>query len=499
MDVLERHLETLLPFLSHPVVLNLRAVDLHFSQSPLLPFPLVFDLSQNDFARLVERLLPDGPLQVETQTARIYPYGKVAAHSIGYAAPAANAVDCTPREKSVRTFSERATTGRSGVEEALDKLLRGSNGEKILLVDPSGLRRKILKTREPIKGQDVTLSIDLELQRTAEEALGDEMGCAVLTDVRTGEVLALANSPSYDLNILTPRILQKTYEDLTASGAWINQALQGLYPPGSVFKLVSLESLLRFGVVDGHTEHDCNGSTRVGSRIIRCHNHRESGKIPFTLAVAKSCNSFVIDNIFSIPLKDFLDEIRRFGFGSPTGIELTHETNRSLVPSPQWKKSRNFSRWMDGDTANLAIGQGYLLVTPLQINAFTASLAMRRERTPLTILKKNACFGVKLKPLGLTDENYGALLEGMRGCVEYGSGHLCHMEGIPIAGKTGTAQVRDGHRSSHIAWFTAFAPANAPEVAVTVMLREPFEGRSYGGGSDAAPVAKKILKKYLLR
>jgi penicillin-binding protein 2 len=491
MAVIEKYLDSVRPLLPFPVAVDRIALDRHFRQQPLLPFFLVDDLPWEVFASLVERLPPDSRLQLLTRTSRVYPNGSRCAHVLGYAAPAPVA----PDGGQFRTFSERTLVGRAGIEEAMDRFLRGRDGDEILLVDPAGQREKILYSSPLEPGRDLYLSLDLDLQKIAEDALGKEIGCVILSDVWTGEVLAMANGPSYDPNVLTPSISQKTYERLTEQGVWANQAIQGLYPPGSVFKLVSLEALLRFGVVDRNTVHPCEGRTRVGNRIIRCPNHFERGPLPFPLAVAKSCNSFIVDNIFSIPLESFLDETCRLGFGAPTGIELPHETGRSLVPSPKWKKSRGYGRWTDGDTANLAIGQGYLLVTPMQINALTASLATRRERTRPTILRRNSII-LALSPLGLNDDCYDALLEGMVGCVNYGSGRRCRLDGIAVAGKTGTAQVRDGPHSSHLAWFTAFAPAERPQVAITVMVKEAYEGRSYGGGSEAAPVARKILRKY---
>ena len=494
--VLERHLEPIRHLLPGNVQLDRRAIDRHFNQMPLLPFSLAYDLPWESFANLVERLPADGRLLLETRSSRIYPNGSCAAHVIGYASPAPyGEKGCNGA--SYRTFSERNLLGRSGIELAMDAVLRGTNGEEIVLVDPAGQRKMVLKSSPVVEGKDVHLSIDLDLQKAAEEALEGEIGCAILSDVWTGEVLAMANAPSYDLNALTPSISRKTYDELTKIGAWSNQAIQGLYPLGSVFKLVSAETLLRFGIVDRDTKHSCDGMTTVGNRTIRCNNHFERGKLPFVLAIAKSCNSFIVDNIFSVPLENFLEEIRRLGFGEKTAIELPHETTHSLVPSPAWKKSRGYGRWTDGDTANLAIGQGYLLATPLQVNAFTASLAARRERTRPTILRRNSReIILSLAPLGLSDSAYGALLDGMVDCVECGSGRRCRIKGIPVAGKTGTAQVRDGQQNSHLAWFTAFAPAHSPKVAVTVMVRESCDGRSYGGGSDAAPIAKKLLEKY---
>jgi penicillin-binding protein 2 len=336
------------------------------------------------------------------------------------------------------------------------------------------------------------------LQDVAEKTLGAEIGCIIVSDVRSGEVLALANSPSYDLNDLTPRISSNKYAELTEKRVWLNQALQGLYPPGSVFKLVTVETLLKHGIVDKNTTHICKGKTNVGNRTIRCNNHFERGELTFALAVAKSCNSFVIDHIFSVPLQSFISEINSFGFGSATGIELPHETRHSLVPSPQWKKSRHGSQWTDGDTANLAIGQGYLLVTPLQINAFTASIAAKRKRTRLTILKTQKNIHPS-PPIGLPDDAYAAFIDGMAGCIAYGSGRRCQLQNITIAGKTGTAQIRDGQYDSHLAWFTAFAPVDDPQIAITVMLRESIGGTSYAGGSHAAPMAKNVLEAYFTR
>jgi penicillin-binding protein 2 len=496
LAVLRRLLQPIAPFLSKPIDLQRQALDRHFAQTPLLPFSLRSDLGEEELAHLVEILPDGGPLQVETHISRHYPNGSLAAHAIGYAAPVADGE--ASRKFPLRTFGERILAGRSGMELALDGKLRGRNGREIWIVDPAGSCRQLLFSQKPGRGEDVFLSLDLELQRVAEAALGDEVGCAILTDVRTGEVLAMANSPSYDLNRLTPFISAGTYAELTGLGVWLNQATQGLYPPGSIFKLVSVETLLRHGAVDRGTEHPCLGQTRVGNRIIRCNNHFERGPIPFTRAFAKSCNTLVIDRIFSVPLADFLAEIRRLGFGAPTGIELPNETTRSLVPDPAWKKARGHGTWTDGDTANLAIGQGYLLVTPAQINALTASIAANRERTPLTLLLRSQPLASS-QALGLDGEAYAALRDAMVECVEYGSGRRCQLPDLPIAAKTGTAQIRDGQRQSHLAWFTAFAPADAPAVAVTVMLRESEAGRSYAGGSDAAPVARKILAAFFAR
>ncbi|MDR0428439.1 MAG: hypothetical protein LBG86_00165 [Puniceicoccales bacterium] len=499
LGVLRHHLELVEKHLGKEIPISRHAIDRHHAQQLLLPMVICDDLPADDFAKLVELLPPDGPLQWDISTVRHYPYGSAAAHIIGYASSSVDFSDEDFMGKQFKTFAGRGSIGRAGIEESMNEVLRGVNGGSIWIVDPSGKKCQKIFSQSAMQGTDVTLSMDIDLQKIAEEAIRGEIGCAILMDVQTGEVLAMANSPSFNLNDLTPRISTKTYEAINADGAWINQCIQGIYPVGSIFKLVAAEIFLQRGIVNRTTEHSCHGHTTVGNRIIRCANHYERGNLSFPRALAKSCNSLFVDLIFKVPLDDFIGEICRFGFGKRTGIELPHETCHSLVPTPQWKKVYGYSRWTDGDTANLVLGQGYLLATPLQVNAFTASLAGRRMRTRPTILRASRDISLEGESLPLSSEAYETLLEGMCGCVEYGSGHRCHIDGLSIAAKTGTAQIRSDNQSSHLAWFTAFAPAGGgkiPRVAVTVMLREPFNGRAYGGGSDAAPAARKILRAY---
>jgi penicillin-binding protein 2 len=504
LAVLRRHLEPIEKWIGHPIPLEQKTLDRHHAQKILLPLVLVENLPVEDLAKIIEFLPPDGPMQVETGTVRFYPNGSTAAHVIGYASPTTDVKTDDLVGKKFKTFAGRGIVGRAGVEASMDEILRGVNGGDIWIVDPAGRQTQRVFHQDVVRGRDLTLSIDIGLQRVAEEALAGEVGCAILSNVRTGEILAMASEPSFNLNDLTPHISREVYQAITDKGAWLNQCIQGLYPPGSIFKLVSAAVLLRHNVVNRQTEHICDGYTSVGDRIIRCNNHSERGRLPFVLALAKSCNSMPIDLILGhIPLQTFIREICDFGFGERTGVELPYETRRSLVPTPEWKREHGYSRWVDGDTANLAIGQGYLLVTPLQINMFTASLAGRRPRTIPTIFRREDR-GVLSPdtPLKLTDEAYETFLEGMRGCVEYGSGRRCKIDGISIAAKTGTAQIRQSGKNSHLAWITAFAPAGpgeTPEVAVTVMLCEPFDGKEYGGGREAAPVARKILQSYFQR
>lgn len=471
-------------------------IERHFHRQLLLPMVLVRDLSTENFARLIEVLPVDGPLQLQVEAVRFYPHHSLAAHLIGYASPS----DATGTDAIIgddfRTFSGRRATGRSGVESFFDGRLQGRDGGEIWIVDPSGRQNRLIFAQEPVCGENLVLSLDLDLQRTAEAALGHEVGCLIVSRVQDGEILAMASHPTFDLNELTPRISEEVYRRIDGCGAWLNQAIQGLYPPGSAFKIATAVNLLVSQIVDGQSVEPCDGGTRVGNRTIACHNHYERGDIPFGLALAKSCNSFFVNSALRLELADFLAGLRALGFGGKNGLELPYESSRSLVPSPKWKRSHGYSRWTDGDTANLAIGQGFLLVTPLQINALTASIAAGRRRTNLSVLHPSPR-PQPTEDLGLDPDQYDALVAGLCGCVEYGSGRRCRIDGLKIVGKTGTAQIFSQHRKSHLAWFTAFAPADAPEIAVTVMVAEPVDAAGdYGGGSHAAPVARKIFLKY---
>lgn len=498
-DIIQRYLTQINEQLGQNYKIDKKSLERHFSQNRLIPYPLVVDLSTEEFAKLIEFFPKDSPIQLQTDATRFYPYDALASHVIGYASPTTEISKEDLIGSNFKTFNARGTVGRAGVESYFDSQLRGRNGGEIWIVNPSGEQSECIFHQEVTRGNDLLLSIDVDLQKVAENALRNEIGCIVMSDIHTGEVLVLANKPNYNLNELTPFIPQSVYDKINAEGGWLNQATQGLYPTGSVFKLMTYLYLLQTHRINAESRCVCNGGIQVGNRFIRCNNHYERGELEFTRALAKSCNTFPIEYILEAPLPQYIAAIKEMGFGSKTGIELPYETSHTLVPTPEWKKAHGYSRWTPGDTANLAIGQGYLLVSPIQFNAFTASLAARRKHTQLTILHDpthRQSMAASAEPLILSDEAYQTLLQGMIECVEYGSGRRCQIKNLTVAAKTGTAQVNDHGKKSHLAWFAAFAPAEDPQVAITVLLREPFEGRSYGGGSDAAPIAKQVLEAY---
>ena len=346
-------------------------------------------------------------------------------------------------------------------------------------------------------------SIDMRIQKAAEIALGDRTGAAIAIDVETGEILCLVSHPTYNLNDLSPFISQKTFDDINEAGAWLNRSVQLSYPPGSTFKLITAIAGLRHGLVDESTKVACAGVYRVGNRIYHCHAKTGHGSIGLEEAIAKSCNVFFYDLGLKLGIDKLYAEANRFHLNEKTGIELPFETSRIVVPSKQWKKEKIGENWTPGDTANTAIGQGFLLLTPLQMATMTASIARDQTLTRPTLKAVTKDNDLKTvsdadnQLIGLSEKQRTLLLNGMQGVVSpRGTGRLVQINDFPIAGKTGTADFRAHGKEVNLAWFVGFAPVNNPKIAVAVMVQGTKESDSYHGGSTAGPIAKDIFLVY---
>ena len=243
----------------------------HFNEQLLLPLPLVEDLTPDQYARLVEQIPVDSPIQVYTSTARYYPYGELAAHLLGYVQNTFPDRSEIPND-GIKTFTFKTKLGKTGMERSFNELLTGTTGMELWRVDPLGFQDTRLEMTPPKQGSPLIVSIDIDIQLAAEIALGERTGAAVVLDVQSGEVLAILSHPTYDLNDLSPFIPKKVFEAINQRGAWLNRALQLSYPPGSTFKLVSAISGLRNGTIDAATRCNCQGFFPVGRRIFRCHS-----------------------------------------------------------------------------------------------------------------------------------------------------------------------------------------------------------------------------------
>lgn len=481
------------------------ALERHYRQSRILPYLLLEDISARDYARLLEQLPVNSPLQVYTASTRLYPYGSLAAHALGYTASddKAEVGDALPGAE-LTTFTMRGSVGREGLEAGLDPRLQGRAGGAIYRVDPAGYRlQPPLEKRLPVQGDNVVLSLDIDLQLAAEAQMREAgfAGAAVALDVATGEVLVLASLPDYDLNQFTPRLSHAAAADINARGAWLNRASQGLYPPGSTFKLITALAGLRSGQIQPDSVSVCTGNYLVGNRLFVCNNHSDRGPITLAHAIEKSCNTFFYEHGLRSGIDAIAAEARLYGLNKPTGIELPFEARKMLVPDPEWKQRQRAERWFPGDTANVAIGQGDLALTPLQMATFMASFARGESHTTPTFLHRDPPEHQRSPSDGIAPAARAAIIAGMEAVTNTGTGRILQLPryrvpGLRIAGKTGTAQKRTSEGTLNFAWFIGFVPVENPQLAVAIMIEGDVPNADFGGGRHAAPVAGAIFKEW---
>lgn len=487
-----------------------RKVKRHFQSSLLLPYTLLDDLSGADYAKLLEKLPINSPLQIYASSRRYYPYASSAAHTLG----AVRMNDDTDAEDfpgdDLHTLTMKGAVGLTGLEKQYDDVLQGTPGGSIFRVDPSGFRiNPPIEQRTPRQGKNLTTSLDIDLQKVAEDGIGDQTGAAVAIDVATGEVLVMASKPDYDLNQFSPHATKEVVEQLNTTGGWNNLALTGLYPPGSTFKTVVSVAGLRSGKLDPNdTSVDCEGYIKLGNRRLGCDNGLgHHGRVKLPQAIAESCDIyFWMHGVHDIGPNVIAAEARRFHLDRPTGVDLPGETKGMIIPDPAWLRKKRDESWTDGHTANMSIGQGDVLVTPLEMACYAASLARGETFTKPTLIHDPQRAPQHTEPIGLTPAQRALIVQGMVGCTEDGgtastlSTIGLYRVGVPVAGKTGTAQKKvfqDGKLGNiNFAWFICFAPANNPEIAMAVMVEGENIGENFAGGMYAAPVAALVLKKY---
>jgi len=509
-SVVQGYLDQVNAALGRSEKVNATELNRHFHGELLLPYILVDDLKPEEYARLVEQLPVKSPLQVYASSTRYYPFGSAASHVLGYVVGNDDAEgDEEYTDNNLASFNEKntfkmhGTIGKDGVEAEYDNLLQGDTGGTIYRVDPAGYRADTLYRRVPVQGKSITTSLDIDLQTVAEKQLAtdDLIGAAVAIDVATGEVLALASKPDYDLNDFTPHLSAAAAKKINDDKAWMNRATQGTWPPGSTFKILVSIAGLRSGALSTDSDTvNCVGTMRIGNSNKTCDNGLgHHGVVALREAIAHSCDIFFYTYGMQITSEVIAAEARRFHLDQPTGIELPGETHRMLIPYPTWKKEKTGEGWVPGDTANMAIGQGFVLVSPLQMACFAASVARNETFTQPTLEHRAEPRAQHNEPIGLTAAQYTALIDGMEGCVTHGTAARTlnlpefKIPGVRIVGKTGTAQLPG---KLNMAWFICFAPREKPEIAVAVAVQSDTPGEEFGGGRYAAPIAVDILKKY---
>lgn len=513
-NVIQTYLDDINRMLGRSEKIDPEKVSSHLNYSPLLPFPILDDLTREEFAILLESLPIESPIQIYVNHSRFYPYERTAAHTLGYVTSTYLEPDANLPGDDLTTFAEKGTFGRAGVEKQFDDVLRGKMGSEIWVVDPAGYQVESINRKYPNKGSDVQLALDIDLQTAAEEAFKDKdedgkpvefQGALVALDIHTLEVLAMVSKPDYNLNDTSPFISKETFKEINEAGGWQNRAIQGLYPPGSPFKLLTGVAALKAGVITPETTEVCEGAIYLGSARKPCHNPAGHGEVDLQAAIKHSCNVF----FYKAGLETTVDGISReaiyLGMDQPTGIDLPNETHRMLVPTREWKKERFKENWYPGDTTNTAIGQGFLRFTPLQMAVMTASIVRNEVVSKPSILKlspEQIANRPAPKPLGLSQKDHAAVINGMidavhdpRGTARWLGIGYAKKHGYTAAGKTGTAEVSiGGGKEINLAWFVCFAPIHDPQIIVATLIEG--DSTAFHGGSHAAPTTGGILDRF---
>jgi penicillin-binding protein 2 len=426
-------------------------------------------------------------VQVDAEAVRIYPNGDAAAHVLGYTGEMTEEEFAQLQREG---YQSNDVIGKMGVEAAFEKQLRGEWGGQQVEVDGTGNVLKILEERQAQAGKDITLTLDLELQKAAEAALGQRTGTIVVIEPQTGAVLAMASRPGFDPNLFSTRISEAQWQQLQqADKPFLNRALQ-TYPPASTFKIVTTTAAIESGKVPSDIVLPTFPSYEVGGTVFGEWNRAGFGPQGFVGAMAWSSDTFFYQTATKMGGDPLIHWSRRYGFGSKTGIELAGEEIAGLVPDHAWKRKELNQDWLLGDAINMSIGQGYLEASPLQVSVMFAIAANGGYRVKPHLLKDGEAAQNWREPLNLKPETVKVLQEGLRSVVTYGTGDSLNVPGLPaIAGKSGTAE--DMGHGSHT-WFGAYAPAEKPEIVVVAMGE--FSGGS--GGTVTAPMVQQVLEAY---
>jgi penicillin-binding protein 2 len=464
------------------------------------PILIKEDAGMEDIS-VIEAHRRDHPeIQLGPQPRRLYHYGKLAAHLLGYVGE----ISEQDLEGNVFPGSKVGSlVGQTGIERAYNSLLIGKDGERRVLVDSVGREAGLVDEKESIIGGELQLTIDLDLQSIAEKALEGKVGAIVAIDPRNGEILVMASSPSFDPNAFSARISAGEWNDLVndPDRPLQNRAIQNSYSPGSVFKLIMAEAGLEEGLLDDDPAVVCHGAAIYYGRVYHCADKKGHGTLHLEQAIARSCNIFFYELGRKLGISKISEHARALGLGERTGVDLPGERS-GVMPSPEWKMKTSQTKWYEGETISVAIGQGAVSTTPLQIVRAVSVIATGGLVTTPHLLKRAEAGGNVSWPerrISVGEEKSRRIREGMWQSVNnYGTGHNAAIPGLDICGKTGTVQVVGNENKKLMredaedhSWFAGFASRDNPEIAVTVFIEHGGKG-----GIIAAPLAKLIFGAY---
>ncbi len=494
---LEESLQRISPLLGLDVGVLRQRVAKYRTLPAFRPIVVMDNLSLENVSRIEGRRMDFPELVIEAEPKRFYPFTSFGAHVLGYMQ------ELTPDDLRA-AFKDRKVgdmAGKTGIEGAYDARLAGIDGKIVEVVDSLGRKRDELERVEPQQSPKLALTIDFDLQAKAEELLVGKEGAVVALDARTGGVLVMASSPTYDPNKFINRFTPEEWIELVKSpdNPLVNRAIQGQYSPGSIFKPAMALGALDLGIITDQTTFFCGGVAQFYERVYHCWYEPGHGALTLPEAIRQSCNIF----FYNLGMRMKIDDIARYagdlGLGQKTGVDIAGEKT-GLVPSSDWKRRTQGATWFAGETISVAIGQGPLQVTPIQIAAMMGCIANRGTRLrPHLLLEEGAAPAASPGKAAIPASIFEKVIEGMwRSANMEGTGRGAKVEGFDVCGKTGSTQLigretseRLGIKKKTHSWFAGFAPRNDPRIAIAVLVE-----RGGMGGETAAPLAGQVLKLY---
>lgn len=467
---------------------------------PSFPIKIKSDIPMDEVARVEAHRVYIPGISIQIEPKRNYPYAASFAHVIGYVSEVSD--EELKNKKKYKDYSPGDYIGKYGLERAYENDLRGVDGEKRVEVDAIGREVRTLEVIDPIPGNSLHLNLDLDLQLSADKALETRRGAAVALNPKTGGVLVLASRPGFDPNLFASGISKKDWQKIALDKLHPlqNRAIQGGYPPGSTFKILLALRALDLGIINERTTFSCGGGFAYGNRVFKCWKKGGHGSVSVHRAIVESCDVF----FYNVGLRLGVDRIHDFGntlgLGRITGIDLPNE-QKGLLPSTEWKKRRYNQPWYEGETVSVAIGQGAVWLTPIQLAMLSSFVAgdgknykpqivnriVSTEGKVIKTFEPIVNADVKLKPGVLT-----LVKDGMRGVVNEpgGTAGASKVQNVLMSGKTGTAQAgSDKVKLGDHAWFIAYAPSDDASVAMAILVEHGLHG-----SSAAAPIAKDITE-----
>ncbi len=474
-------------------------VNRHFHVYPALPFKAFTNLNEIELARLYE-IIPGIPgLEISTSIKRIYPMNDICAHLIGFVG---NQDPNLIEGRDAYSYYLPELTGRTGLERIFNDRLKGKGGSKLARVDSLGFfYEETVEKQEAVSGDDIILTIDSKAQFIAQKMMTGRRGAFVLLDCNKGAVLAIASSPTYNLNEIS-----KTYSSLASDSKnrpLVNRAISGGYMPGSIIKPITALALLENNIANPTQLYTCVGYSRIGNAKIRCAHISGHGEINIYQAIESSCNPYFIDKSLSLGINRLRILFEKAGIGQNTGFEIPASGSRGLIPSRRLKLRRQRQNWNAFDTGLVSIGQGLISMSPLQAAMFTAAIANGGTVYQPSIIhsiidskgNKVRQFSPSVNSrLNISKQSLHIVQQGMINAIkgEHATGYQAGNSKIELAGKTGTAEVGFGRNKRKNTWFVCYGPVDNPVYAMAILIEN---GDS--GGDTCAPLARLFFESFL--